>query len=338
MSGSSGLGANHVPLEILSGLFQHKFSTLMRLLNLFKARPSTMSALTLGIILLVIFPFGAAASLLKFDFIANAFVNTPACHYLESILHLNGDKCATSADMIFMLKDHRWWEVIAFFWVLGFTALFLWFELPKQYEALNKAGAMTWAFRLSLVVTGVMVCSYFVYIHGIWIFQAGYRSALTAKVILAVTFVTINFLIIDRATKLGLETSTNHPKKRELKAIANDFKIYNSYIDMPTLFALSILLFWDQWFAATETGNLPEFISGASSVILVTTGFLFGVSVLRDAPEETTSVALVVKPPSPDNSATPQPREGPLEPPPPPRQRRSPRPGRTRQDRTNEIK
>lgn len=305
----------------------------MRFLNLFKARPSTMSALTLGIILLLMFPFGAAAGLLKFNFIADAFVNTPTCHYLQSLLHLNGDNCATSTDMIFMLKDHRWWEVIAFFWVLGFTVLFLWFELPRQYEAL-KVGSMTWAYRLSFTVSFVMLCSYLIYIHGIGVIQAGYRSALTAKVILAITFVAMNFLIIHRATKLGLETPTDHSKERQLNAVANDFRMYNSYIDMPTVFALSMLLVWDRWFAATETGNLAEFISGASSVILVTTGFLFGVSVLRDAPEETTSAVLAVKPPNLNNSTAAPLQEPPLDPP----QRRPPRLGRTRQDRRKELK
>ena len=261
----------------------------MQLIRLFREKPSTMCALSIGFLLLMAFPFGAVAYLVRFDSIAAVLVNTRLCHGLEAALHLDKDGCGASANIILMLKDHRWWEVISFFWTLIFTALFLWFELPKQYQALNGFNPSrwsTWHARLSLIVSAIMVASYLIYMNGFWgLLDPGYKSSLTAKVILAVTFVSINIFIIGRAQSLEQEPGHSQTKRLELRNIKEDFRIYNSYIDMPALVALSVLLVWDFAFAAPNPGDLPEFISGASSVILITTGFLFGISVVRDAPE-----------------------------------------------------
>lgn len=246
----------------------------MRLFDLYRTKPTTMTALTLGAALIILFPFGLAASLINWDVVGKHFLQSWLCDNALSLLHMSDARACESMDKAHaMLKDHRWWEVIAFFWTVAFTALFLWFELPEQYQALNRDGGLTkFSLRLILVVFAIMFFSIRIDLYGIWIVEAGYRSALLAKVILAATFVGINFWIVGRARKLGAQK------------IADDFASYNTNIDMPSLFALSVLSIWDFGFASQDGGSLAEFISGASSVVLITTGFLFGVSIVRDAP------------------------------------------------------
>lgn len=260
--------------------FIERTSTVIAILQIFKSKLATSLGLAFGVVLILLFPFGVLAYFASLDLIGSSLISSGACKVLASLLHHNGDGCASQTSLVKMLQSHQWWEAIAFFWTVLFTCLFLWLELPDQYEALNKAGNGRWSSRLSVIVTLIMSLSIALYFNGLGIFHPDYTTALMAKVLLASTFVGVNIAIARRATEMGLHN------------IAAEFTAYNRNIDLPTCLALFLLLIWDKYIADHDIGNLPEFVAGASSVVLITTGFLFGISVLRNTPENDTSKQL----------------------------------------------
>lgn len=249
-----------------------------------KSRPfpwGTLASLFFGLVLLVLFPFGGLLKLVSLPSIGEHFLNSGFCSLLRSAVHSHDNACASQAGVSSLLLDHRWWEIIAFWWTVIFTLILIWIELPQQYAALYEGNSgkdtasqkflAAWSARVSSCVTLSLASAIFLYIFGFFsIVEAGYRSALAAKVLLALTFVIVNFCIIRRANLL------------RLTHITDEFTKLNYNIDMPTLFALSLLMLWDKCFADQLTGNLLEFISGASSVVLITTSFLFGANIIAD--------------------------------------------------------
>jgi hypothetical protein len=241
----------------------------------------TLISLVVGVGLLVLFPFNGLLKLVSMPSVSDYFLNSRFCYFLALAVHSHGNECTSNTGITRLLSDHRWWEIIAFWWTIVFTLILIMLELPQQYAALYEGNSTTdkaaqkflpgWSARVSSCVTASLALSICVYINGVAsIVEAGYRSALAAKVLLALTFVTVNFCIIRRARRLALTE------------ITEEFRRLNYNIDMPTLFALFLLMLWDRYFAEQTIGNLSEFISGASSVVLITTSFLFGGNIIAD--------------------------------------------------------
>lgn len=260
---------------------------MMRMLNSFKSKPATGIGLVIGVILIVLFPLGLASYLASFETISSPFVNSRTCYVFELIIHDHEDNCSSRANIVEMLKSHRWWEAVAFFWTLIFTGLFLWWDLPEAYDELNKVGSGKWSSRLSIIVTVVMIVSFSFYFWGDRVFDTqAYTAGLAAKVMLALTFVLINSMIVKRARELLANKSAadlNEKKKlHKLEQIVAEFTALNRDIDRPTFLTLLVLLIWDLLLADGTIVDLEAFIAGASSVILITTAFSFGFTILGD--------------------------------------------------------
>ena len=269
----------------------------MRIPESLRSNPATSIGLLIGIFLVVILPFGGVAKLAAAsETFATSLANSGACRALEWIIHDHDNNCGSQKDIVEMLRSPQWWEAVAYFWTLILTALFLWFdldrkideELKKKDDARKKAGTPSneeelveafkrirlfgkFSTRAAIIVTlVVMPTSLAIYFVGFWVVPASYITALVAKIILAVTFVVLNLFII------------SHVRKLKLDKLAEEF-IQINRADISALISLAILFFWDWKFALKDYEDIPTFIAGASSAILITTGVLFGMDIIRDA-------------------------------------------------------